>query len=170
MKSSPRRASYRARYAAGTLALSLLIGAIAAAPVAAQAGRPVAIVVHPETRVENLSFSALQRIFRGEQQFWGDRSRVTLLVRAPTAFERKVVLDRIYGMNEDRFRQYWIAKMFKAEVAAGPKLVYSTDMAINLIAAIPGAITFIPATALVPGIKVVRVDGKLPTDPDYPLR
>jgi ABC-type phosphate transport system substrate-binding protein len=137
---------------------------------AAQAGRPVAIVVNPRTRVDNLSFSELRRIFMGEQQFWADRSKVTLLVRAPTAYERDVVLNRIYRMDEDRFRQYWIAKMFRAEVAAGPKLVYSSDMAINLIAAIPGAITFVPASAVMAGVKVVRVDGKLPGDAGYPLR
>jgi ABC-type phosphate transport system substrate-binding protein len=133
-------------------------------------GQEIAIVVHSHVGVDNLSFADLRRIFLGEQQFWPDRSKVTLLVRAPTSRERTVVLDRIYRMDEDRFRQYWIGKMFRAEVAAGPKIVYSNDMALNLITAIRGSITFIPVSAVTPEVKVLRIDGKLPTDPGYPLQ
>ena len=144
----------------------------AATPLAAQRAdnTTVAIVVHPATRVDNLSFTELRRVFRGEQQFWGDGTRITLLVRAPVAVERKVVLQKVYRMTEEEFRQYWIAKMFRAEVASGPKLVYSSEMARELVAAIPGAIGFMPASAVGEGVKVVRIDGKLPTDPGYPLR
>lgn len=134
-----------------------------------ESSRAVAIVVHPDTPVEGLTFSELRRIFRGEQQFWPDRSRITLLVRAPVAFEREFVLDRIYEMTEDEFRQYWIAKMFRAEVPSGPKIVYSTEMARDLVTAIPGAIAFMPASEVGPGVKVLRIDSTLPGDPDYPL-
>jgi hypothetical protein len=73
-------------------------------------------------------------------------------------------------MSEDQFRQYWIAKMFRADVTSGPKIVYSSETARDLAVAIPGAITFIPADAVQPGVKVLRIDGKLPGDPAYPLR
>lgn len=130
----------------------------------------VAIVVHPETDVENLTFDELKSIFRGERQFWGDGRRVTLLMRAPVAAERELVLDRIYEMDESGFREYWIGKMFRAEVAAGPKLVYSADMARELVTVIPGAITFVPVADVSPGTKVVRIDGMLPNESGYPLR
>jgi hypothetical protein len=130
----------------------------------------VAIVVHPATKIDNLTFDNLRSYFRGERQFWPDGSRVTLLVRAPVAQERTVVLSKIYRMNEDQFRQYWIAKMFRAEVAAGPKIVYSSEMARELISVIPGAIGFLPANAVGTGVKIIRIDNMLPTDPRYPLR
>jgi hypothetical protein len=137
---------------------------------AAQPSTVVAIVVHPETRVSDLSFEDLQKIFRGDRQFWPDGSRITLLVRAPVAAERALVLDRIYRMNEDEFRQYWISKMFRADVAAGPKIVYSSMMARELVTAIPGAITFLPMDAVAGGVKVLRINGMMPTDARYPLR
>lgn len=145
----------------------------AAGPARAQQGRrdgAVAIVVHPETRVADVSMAQLRSIFLGEQQFWPDHLRITLLVRAPVAVERELVLDRIYRMNEDEFRQYWIAKMFRAEVASGPKVVYSTDMARELVAVIKGAITFMPASEVTPDMKVLRIDGKSPGDAGYALR
>ena len=131
---------------------------------------PVAIVVHPESQVDNLTFDELRRIFTAQQQFWGDKSRITLLVRAPVARERAMVLNKIYGMSEDQFRQFWIGKMFRADVASGPKIVYSSEMARELVAAIPGAITFLPSDAVTEGLKVLRIDGHLPGDAGYPLR
>ncbi|HXT17578.1 MAG TPA: hypothetical protein VN706_18190 [Gemmatimonadaceae bacterium] len=137
---------------------------------AASEAQAIAIVVNPHTSVNNVSFDELRRLFMGDQQFWHDHSKVTLLVRAPTARERSIVLERIYHMDEERFHEYWIGKMFRAEVAGGPKIVYSTDMALNLVEAIRGSITFVPASAVTSGVKVLRIDGKLPSDPGYPLK
>jgi ABC-type phosphate transport system substrate-binding protein len=150
----------------------LCTGLLPADRSSAQNGAPqdIAIVVHSQVRVNNLSFADLRRIFLGEQQYWPDRSKVTLLVPAPANHARAVILDRIYRMDEDRFRQYWIGKMFRAEVAAGPKTVYSSDMALTLIAAIRGSITFLPTSAVTPDVKVLRIDGKLPHEPGYPLQ
>lgn len=152
------------------VAQSAIIVHAAAAPAQTPSSQAIAIVVNTASPVTNLSFAELRRIFMGEQQFWPDRSKITLLVRAPTARERSVVLHRIYDMDEERFRQYWIGKMFRSEVAAGPKIVYSSDMALNLVSAIRGSITFIPASAAAADVKVLRIDGKLPSDPNYVLR
>jgi hypothetical protein len=73
-------------------------------------------------------------------------------------------------MSEAQFRQYWIAKMFRAEVPRGPKIVFSTDMTLDLVIAIPGSISFIRADDVTDEVKVVRVDGALPADADYPLK
>ena len=163
---STRRNSLKA---AILLLVSLMSLAAGARPASAQ-GIAVAIVAHPATEVENLTFDELKSIFRGERQFWDDGRRVTLLIRAPVAEERQLILERIYGMDEDEFREFWIGKMFRAEVAAGPKLVYSADMARDLVTVIPGAITFVPVSDVSSGTKVIRIDGLLPSDPGYPLR
>ena len=73
-------------------------------------------------------------------------------------------------MSESQFKQYWIAKIFRAEAATAPKVVYSNNMANQLLTAIPGAIAFVDSKDVKPGTKVVRVDGHLPGEPGYPLR
>jgi hypothetical protein len=130
---------------------------------------PIAIVVNPSTQISDISFTRLRKIFLGDEQFWDGKQRITLLVRAPVAREREIVLKRIYAMSEAQFRQYWIAKLFRAEVSAGPKIVYSTDMAKQLVIALPGAVAFLPA-AEVGTMKVLRIDGKLPGEPGYKLQ
>jgi len=84
---------------------------------------PIAIVVHKDLAVDNLSLEELRSIFLADRQFWENRIRITLLVRAPQSDERTFVLERIYQMSEAQFRTYWIAKMFRAEVPRGPKIV-----------------------------------------------
>ena len=130
----------------------------------------VAIVVHPQVDINELSFAELRSIFLAERQYWQDRSRITLLVRAAIAPERDLILNELYGMSEDRYRQYWIGKMFRSEVASGPKIVFSTDMLRDLVTVIPGSIGFVPLSEVGPGLKVIRIDGMLPGDEGYPLK
>lgn len=130
----------------------------------------IAIVVHKDTDVTNLSMTELRNIFLANQQFWPDRNRIILLVRAPQSDERDYILNTIYQMDEAQFRQYWIAKMFRAEVPRGPKIVFSTDMTLDLIVAIPGSISFMRADQVSDAVKVVRVDGRLPSEEGYPLK
>jgi ABC-type phosphate transport system substrate-binding protein len=130
----------------------------------------VAVVVQPDTPVSNLSLAEVRKIFLGDRQYWTANTPVVLLIRAPVARERNVVLRIIYQMSESQFKQYWIAKIFRAESVSAPKVVYSNDMASDLVAALPGAIAFIDFRDVRPGTKVVRVDGRLPGEAGYPLR
>ena len=136
----------------------------------AAAGNDVAIVVRPDVPVDNLTFAELRRLLLGDRQFWSSNLRVTLLVRAPGAREREVVLKTIYQMSEAQFRQYWIAKVFRAEAASGPRIVYSNEMAAELASAIPGAVAFVEASQVPKGLKVLKINGLLPGDKGYPLR
>lgn len=141
----------------------LLLSSVAAAG-------PVAIVVSQDLPVDDMSFADVRKLFLGERQFWTPKLRVVLLMRAPVAPERDVVLRSIYQMSEAQFRQYWISKVFRADVSAGPKIVYSNDMANDLVSAIPGAVAFIDAGQIPKGLKVLKIDGKLPSDKAYPLK
>jgi ABC-type phosphate transport system substrate-binding protein len=133
------------------------------------ASNDIAIVVRPDVPVENLSFSELRKVMLGDRQFWTSNVRVTLLVRAPGAREREVVLKSIYQMSESQFRQYWIAKVFRAEAASGPRIVYSNEMAEELALAIPGAVAFVEASQVPKGLKILKINGLLPGEKGYPL-
>ena len=146
---------------------------VAMAPSGAQTTRSaadIAVVVHPDTPVSDLSLTDVRKVLLGERQYWNSKLPVVLLIRAPVARERDVVLRVIYQMSEARFKQYWVAKIFRAEAASPPKIVYSNDMQYELISGIPGAIGFMDARNVRPGLKVLRVDGHLPGDKEYPLR
>ncbi|HLK65281.1 MAG TPA: hypothetical protein VKU19_17700 [Bryobacteraceae bacterium] len=139
-------------------------------PPAGSADNDIAVVVRPDTPADNLSFGEIRKLLLGDRQFWNSNLRVTLLIRAPATRERDVVLKTIYQMSESQFRQYWISKVFRAEASSGPKIVYSNEMATELVSAIPGSVAFVEATGVPKGLKVLKIDGKLPGDKGYALR
>jgi ABC-type phosphate transport system substrate-binding protein len=147
------------------------LAALASVALAAPEGsNGVAIIARSDLPIENLSFAELRRVMLGDRQFWSSNLKVTLLVRAPGSREREVVLKTIYEMSEAQFRQYWIAKVFRAEAASAPRIVYSNEMATELVGQIPGAVAFVDASHVPAGLKVVKINGLLPGQPGYPLR
>src|SRR5437879_11238508 len=133
-------------------------------------GPYVAVVVNSDTPIADLSLSEVRKVLLGERQYWNSKLPVVLLIRAPAARERYVVLRVIYQMSEAQFKQYLVAKIFRAEAAAPPRIVYSNDMQFELLTALPGSIAFVDSRNMRAGVKVLRVDGHVPGDKDYPLR
>ena len=139
-------------------------------PARAAGAGDVAIIVRPDTPVDNLSLGDLRRVLLGDRQFWSSNLKVTLLVRAPGAHEREVVLNTVYQMSEAQYRQYWIAKVFRAEASSAPRIVYSNEMALELASSVPGALAFVDASQVPKNLKVIKINGALPGDNKYPLR
>ena len=162
----------KVRHRAHTAAFLLAIVAMVASmrPARAETGTDVAVVVHPDVAVDNLTIAELRRVVLGDREFWPASVRITLLLRAPVAHERDVILKDVCQMTEAQFRQHWIGKVFRADTALAPKIAYSNEMAIDLVSRVPGAIAFVNASQVGKGLKVVKIDGRLPGDRDYLLR
>lgn len=149
--------------------VAALLALVSAASGQAQKSSDIAVVTNPATPVNELSLADVRKVFLGERQYWNSNIPVIVLVRAPIAREREVVLKTIYQMTESQFKQYWVAKIFRSEAVSAPKIVYSADMTNQLLAVIPGSIAFMEAKAVAPGLKVLKVDGRLPGEPGYKL-
>lgn len=163
-----RRSRAAPRWTVTLVLACLLLGRLAPTSWAQPAG-DIAVVVHADVPVDNLTVSELRRVLLGDREFWPGSVRITLLIRAPIARERDLVLKNLCQMTEAQFRQHWIGKVFRADTALAPKIVYSTDMAIDYVNRIPGAIAFVDASQAGRGLKIVRVDGRLPGDRGYLL-
>ena len=142
-----------------------------AAPAMAHAQAPeIAVVVNSAVPIDNLTTADLRRLWLGDRDFWGSGIRVMLLIRAPIARERDAVVKAICQMTEAQFRQHWIAKVFRADTANGPKLVYSNEMALDQVSRTPGALAFVETPIVSRNVKVLKIDGKLPGQPGYGLK
>ena len=135
----------------------------------AQSPGDLAIVAHPDTPVSQLSLAELRQVLKGDRQYWKPDLPVVLFVRAATSQERTAVLGVIYQMSEPQFNQYWIAKQFRAESSSAPTKLNSNALTQQFVASTPGAIGFMAARDVKPGVKIVKIDGFLPGDPGYRL-
>lgn len=148
--------------------VTILCGVFLLSVTVAQAAS-IAVVVHPSVEVDELTFAEFRKIILGDRQFWTGGNRITLIVRAPVSDERTVLLERVYKMSEAQYRQYWVAKVFRAEIASGPRVVLSNEEAVDLVGVIEGAIALVGSEDVPEGLKVLRIDGLLPGEPGYPL-
>lgn len=143
---------------------------------AGQAGRaslptPIAVIVHEEVPGDEVSLSELRRIFRGERLFWAGDLTITLLAPPRGSREREVLLGKIYERrSEAEYRRFWINKLFDKGGQTVPKITGSPQMSAGLVREIPGAIALVPADRIPRGVKVLRIDGRSPGEPGYPLR
>jgi len=134
------------------------------------AGADVAIVVNSANPVSNLTLSELRKIYFGDRQYWKGNLPVLVLMRSRGAPEREVVLRVVFEMTEERYTKYWVAKVMRAEVSDPPASLYSFGILQEGVKGNPGAIGYVNAGDLRPGVKVLRVDGLLPGESGYPLR
>jgi len=145
-----------------------------AGPSASVAGRDaaaaIAVVAHPGVQVSNLTRPELRRLLLGDRAFWPSGDRVVILIRAPIARERDVIVRDVCEMTEAQFRTHWIGKIFRAETPSGPRIVSSAAMALDQVRNTPGAMTFVDLADVGPGVTVLAIDGKPPTDPAYRFR
>ena len=131
---------------------------------------PIAVIVHEQVVVDDISLSELRRIFLGKRQDWSPELSITLLLPPRGTPERKVLLAKIYQQrSEVQVQHYWINRLFGDEMQSGPKITGSNEMSASLVREIPGAIALVPADRIPRGVKVLRIDGKKPGQAGYPL-
>jgi len=128
----------------------------------------VAVVVNDKNPVTNVTTAQLRKLFAGEKHAWPGGLPVKLFVRAPGAYER-VVLLKLLDMSESEYKRYWTAQVFRGDAQAEPIALFSNGMQKEALIAFPGAVALVNFQDVKGGMKVVKVDGRLPGEAAYPL-
>lgn len=127
----------------------------------------LAVVVNPKNSVSSLSIAALRKLFAGETRTWPGGVAVKLIIRAQGAHERAAVLQLLH-FSEDEYERYWINQAYRGE-GVEPVAVFSNGMQKEAVTVISGAIALMDVRDLKPGLKVLKIEGKLPGEEGYPL-
>jgi phosphate transport system substrate-binding protein len=138
-----------------------------------QAARPkegLVIVVNRDNPVENLSMAELRTIFLGERSHWANGRRITLVMMEPGQPERDSVLRDICRMSESDLRRRYLQGLLTGEVLVSPKTLASPIGVRKFVFNVPGAIGYLRPQDVDETVKVIRIDGHLPSDPEYPLK
>jgi hypothetical protein len=84
--------------------------------------------------------------------------------------EREAMLHHIYHLNDGELNRYFLQASYAGQVHSVPKELASTVNVRKFVFNVPGAIGYVRASAVDDTVKVVRIDGHLPADPDYLLK
>ena len=154
------------------IVLVVLLGLSAGCVVFAQSSKDVdvAVIVNPQNSIDSISSADLRKIFAGEKLSWNSNTPVFVLVRAPQAHERDVLLGRVLKMTESEYKQYWVKKVYSGEVPREPLALLSNGMQLEAVRAEKGGIALISNADVRQGVKVLKVDGRLPGTAGYSLK
>lgn len=145
-------------------------GAMAQVEAAIKASDDIAVVVNSKNPYDGLTSEELRKILLGERRFWKGNVQVSLILRQRGSRERDELLALVLKMTNVDFERHWQAKVFRGEASAAPLAVQSNGIAIEYVADIPGAISFVIGRNLRPDLKVLKIDSKLPGETGYLLK
>ena len=73
-------------------------------------------------------------------------------------------------MNESEYQQHWVRKVYSGEAPRQPLALLSNGMQLEAIRAEKGAIALISVHDIHQGVKVVKIEGRVPGMTGYPLK
>lgn len=152
--------------------IALIIGLAMAAGLAqlafAQSGS-IAVVVNTQNPLSTVSVGELRKVFVGEKRYWSGGNGVKLFTRMPGSAEHDALL-KLVGMSETEYKQYWTSRIYQGEAQGAPIALPSAGMQREAITTYAGAIALVDAADVKPGMKVLKVEGKMPGEEGYPLQ
>jgi ABC-type phosphate transport system substrate-binding protein len=162
----PVMKSIRTSFAAKFLTSAILVLALARGTYAQS--NSVAVVVSPKNSLSSLSLGELRKILSGEKRSWSNGTHIKIFSLASGTPERNAML-KLLGKSETDYKQYWSGMVYRGEAEAEPMVLPSIGMLKEALTAYPGAISLLSASDVKPGMKVLKVDGKMPDEESYPL-
>ncbi len=161
-----------------TTTILLVLAAAAllrAAPEARLATSPpkresLAIIVNQSNPLDELSLAELRAVFLGERSHWPNGRRITLVMMEQGQPEREAILRNVCRLSESDFRRRILQGLFTGEVLVSPKTLATPVGVRKFVFNVPGAIGYLRPEDVDASVKVIRVDGHLPSDAEYALR
>ena len=150
------------------LTIGLAIG-LAVSGSGAAAAAHLAVVVNKESPAEGLSFNELVKIFKQEKQYWESGQKIYLIMRESGAPEKELLLKKVYRMEDEKLKKFWLGKLYRGEITALPKTLGSNEAVKRFVRQAPNAIGVIDASFVDETVKILRIDGKRPGEAGYAL-
>ena len=147
------------------LSLSLFMAVCASLATA----RDLAVVSNKGNGVSAMAMPELIKICKGQTNKWPDGRSVTFIMRAPSAPEMKLFLEKVYEMPEAQVKEL-VATANHGRVGHPAIMIVDSDEdLVNKVASIPGAVGVVDVYAINSSVSVIKLAGKLPLEPGYPL-
>ena len=154
-----------------TLGISLLL--LCALPSTERTARAadhviLAVFVSKDSGIQDLKMSELRRIFTNadDSAFSGQRS--VPFNHTAHSTDRIGFDQAVLHMNPDEVSRFWIDRKIRG-LPGPPRAVDSLSQLLHLVARSSGGIGYARPPQVTSEVRVIRVDGRLPTESGYPL-
>lgn len=142
---------------------------VAVAGVLPAAARDLALVANKANSVSVITVPELVKVCKAQTSHWPDGKPITFIMRAPSAPEMRVLLQKIFELPEDQVRDLISTANHGRMNHPAILVVNSDEELVNKVASIPGAVGVVDVYAINSSVAVVKLSGKLPLEPGYLL-
>jgi ABC-type phosphate transport system substrate-binding protein len=145
------------------LTLLLLSGATLAL------AKDVALIANKGGSVSVVTMPELVKLCKAQTNRWPDGKSVTLVVRDPASAEMKMVVEKIYSMTTEAVNELIGTANHGRTNHPAILVVNSDEELVKKVAGTPGAVGLVDVYAINSSVDVIKIAGKLPFEPGYPL-
>jgi ABC-type phosphate transport system substrate-binding protein len=119
-----------------------------------------AVIAHPAVERTRVSRAELQSIALGRLRYWSTSRPIQVVLGAEGSTSRELWVEDIADMSAPQFTQFWIGATFRGRAVIAPRGVPSDEVAVRLVAALPGAIAIVPASLVSDAVRVLQLNEK----------
>jgi ABC-type phosphate transport system substrate-binding protein len=129
----------------------------------------VAVIVNRENPIDDLTYDQLVKIFKQDKRHWNDGRPIYLIMQEAGSPEKELVLKKVFKMDQEALKKFWLTRIFRGEIPSFPKTLSSNAAVRRFVGQVAVAIGFIDASTADETVKVLRIDGKMPGEKGYLL-
>jgi len=131
--------------------------------------KDLALISNKSNELVELTFPELVKICKGQVSRWPNDKEVTLIIRDPAVPEMKVLLEKVYGTSKEEVKATIASANHGRTSHPAVVIVESDEEVVKRVGSLPGAVGLVDVYSIRGGVTVVKVGGKLPLEPGYPL-
>jgi len=136
--------------------------------VAAQA-KDLALISNKSNEVVAVTLPELVKVCKGQVSRWPDGKPVSFITRDPAAPEMKLLLEKVYGMSKDEVKATIASANHSRANHPAIVVVDTDDAVVKKVESLSGAVGVVDVYSISGAVTVLKVGGKLPLEPGYPL-
>jgi ABC-type phosphate transport system substrate-binding protein len=132
-------------------------------------GKDLALISNKSTEVGAITLPELVKVCKGQVSHWPDGKPLSFVTRDPAGPDMKLLLDKVYGMSKDEVKTLIVSANHSRANHPAIVVVESDEAVVKTVESTPGAVGLVDVYSISGGVTVVKVGGKLPLEPGYPL-
>jgi hypothetical protein len=131
--------------------------------------KDLALISNKSNELVAITLPELVKVCKGQVSRWPDGKPVSFITRDPAAPEMKLLLEKLYGMSKDDVKALIASANHGRINHPAIVVVESDDEVVKKVGSLPGAVGLVDVYSISGGVTVVKIGGKLPLEPGYPL-
>lgn len=145
------------------------VGLLVLGGATASYAKDLALIVNKGSGMNEITMADLVKVCKAQTNRWPDGKPATVIMRNPTSADARMVVEKIYASTPDAVTGLIATANHERTNHPAIIVVTSDDELVKRVASTPGAVGLVDVYAINSSVEVMKIGGKLPLEPGYPL-